>query len=68
MPTQALQSVGGTARATGGNEVEEVGTVVQAARAMHAANVGVGAVVSFVGYVRDFNDGLDVAGMLKSRT
>lgn len=31
--------------------------------AMHAANVGVGAVVSFVGYVRDFNDGLDVAGM-----
>lgn len=31
--------------------------------AMHAANVGVGAVVAFVGYVRDFNDGLDVAGM-----
>ncbi|WP_460418213.1 molybdopterin synthase catalytic subunit MoaE [Pseudomonas sp. microsymbiont 2] len=31
--------------------------------AMHAANVGVGAVVGFVGYVRDFNDGLDVAGM-----
>ena len=31
--------------------------------AMHAANAGVGAVVSFVGYVRDFNDGLDVAGM-----
>ncbi len=31
--------------------------------AMHAANVGVGAVVSFVGYVRDFNDGLDVSGM-----
>ena len=30
---------------------------------MHAANVGVGAVVSFVGYVRDFNDGLEVAGM-----
>jgi len=29
--------------------------------AMHAANVGVGAVVAFVGYVRDFNDGLDVA-------
>jgi molybdopterin synthase catalytic subunit len=24
---------------------------------MHAANVGVGAVVGFVGYVRDFNDG-----------
>jgi len=32
--------------------------------AMHAANVGVGAVVSFVGYVRDFNDGLEVSGML----
>lgn len=31
--------------------------------AMHAANVGVGAVVSFVGYVRDFNEGRDVAGM-----
>ncbi len=31
--------------------------------AMHAANVGVGAVVAFVGYVRDFNDGLDVAGL-----
>ena len=31
--------------------------------AMHAANVGVGAVVGFVGYVRDFNDGRDVAGM-----
>ncbi|UVL55502.1 molybdopterin synthase catalytic subunit MoaE [Pseudomonas sp. B21-035] len=31
--------------------------------AMHAANVGVGAVVGFVGYVRDFNDGQDVAGM-----
>ncbi|MWK58389.1 molybdopterin synthase catalytic subunit MoaE [Pseudomonas otitidis] len=31
--------------------------------ALHAANVGVGAVVGFVGYVRDFNDGLDVAGM-----
>ena len=31
--------------------------------AMHAANVGVGAVVSFIGYVRDFNDGRDVAGM-----
>ncbi|MDZ5605065.1 molybdopterin synthase catalytic subunit MoaE [Pseudomonas sp. RP23018S] len=31
--------------------------------AMHAANVGVGAVVSFVGYVRDFNDGREVAGM-----
>jgi len=31
--------------------------------AMHAANVGVGAVVGFVGYVRDFNDGQEVAGM-----
>jgi len=31
--------------------------------AMQAANAGVGAVVSFVGYVRDFNDGHDVAGM-----
>ena len=31
--------------------------------AMHAANVGVGAVVSFVGYVRDFNEGRDVSGM-----
>ena len=31
--------------------------------AMHAANAGVGAVVSFVGYVRDFNDGREVAGM-----
>jgi molybdopterin synthase catalytic subunit len=31
--------------------------------AMHAANAGVGAVVSFVGYVRDFNDGRDVSGM-----
>ena len=31
--------------------------------ALHAANAGVGAVVSFVGYVRDFNDGRDVAGM-----
>ena len=31
--------------------------------ALHAANLGVGAVVSFVGYVRDFNDGRDVAGM-----
>ena len=32
--------------------------------AMHAANVGVGAVVGFVGYVRDFNDGREVAGMV----
>ena len=31
--------------------------------AMQAANAGVGSVVSFVGYVRDFNDGHDVAGM-----
>lgn len=35
--------------------------------ALHAANLGVGAVVSFVGYVRDFNDGRrggDVPGAL----
>lgn len=31
--------------------------------ALHAAHLGVGAVVSFVGYVRDFNAGLEVAGM-----
>lgn len=31
--------------------------------AMHSANHGVGAVAGFVGYVRDFNDGEDVAGM-----
>jgi len=31
--------------------------------ALHAANLGIGAVTSFVGYVRDFNDGHDVAGM-----
>lgn len=31
--------------------------------ALHDANVGVGAVVSFVGYVRDFNDGREVAGL-----
>ena len=31
--------------------------------ALHAANVGIGAVVGFVGYVRDFNEGRDVAGM-----
>ncbi len=31
--------------------------------ALHAANVGVGAVVGFVGYVRDFNEGQDVSGM-----
>lgn len=32
--------------------------------ALHAANLGIGAVVSFVGYVRDFNEGKAVAGML----
>lgn len=32
--------------------------------ALHAANLGIGAVTGFVGYVRDFNDGRDVAGML----
>ncbi len=31
--------------------------------ALHAANLGIGAVACFVGYVRDFNDGHDVAGM-----
>lgn len=31
--------------------------------ALHAANVGVGAVVGFVGYVRDFNEGREVQGM-----
>lgn len=31
--------------------------------ALHSANLGVGAVTGFVGYVRDFNDGHDVAGM-----
>ena len=31
--------------------------------ALHAAYVGVGAVVGFVGYVRDFNEGKDVSGM-----
>ncbi|WP_339510895.1 molybdopterin synthase catalytic subunit MoaE [Pseudomonas sp. RL_15y_Pfl2_60] len=31
--------------------------------ALHAQNLGVGAVVTFVGYVRDFNDGRDVGGM-----
>lgn len=31
--------------------------------ALHAANVGIGAVVGFVGYVRDFNEGREVAGM-----
>ena len=32
--------------------------------ALHQANTGVGAVLGFVGYVRDFNDGLEVRGML----
>ncbi|MDX1369667.1 molybdopterin synthase catalytic subunit MoaE [Pseudomonas sp.] len=31
--------------------------------ALHAANLGIGAVVSFVGYVRDFNAGREVGGM-----
>ncbi|MFC0711439.1 molybdopterin synthase catalytic subunit MoaE [Azorhizophilus paspali] len=31
--------------------------------ALHAANAGVGAVVGFVGYVRDFNEGREVGGM-----
>ena len=31
--------------------------------ALHAAQLGIGAVAAFVGYVRDFNDGRDVAGM-----
>ncbi|HLD68092.1 MAG TPA: molybdopterin synthase catalytic subunit MoaE [Pseudomonas sp.] len=31
--------------------------------ALHADQVGVGAVVGFVGYVRDFNEGRDVSGM-----
>jgi molybdopterin synthase catalytic subunit len=31
--------------------------------AMHQQQLGIGAVVSFVGYVRDFNDGHDVAGL-----
>ncbi len=31
--------------------------------ALHAANLGIGAVVSFVGYVRDFNEGREVFGM-----
>ena len=32
--------------------------------ALHNANLGIGAVVGFVGYVRDFNEGKEVAGML----
>ena len=31
--------------------------------ALHAANLGIGAVAGFVGYVRDYNDGQDVHGM-----
>ena len=31
--------------------------------ALHAANQGIGAVASFVGYVRDFNEGQAVSGM-----
>ena len=31
--------------------------------ALHAANLGIGAVASFIGYVRDYNDGQDVRGM-----
>lgn len=30
---------------------------------LHAANLGVGAVAVFVGYVRDFNEGHNVAGL-----
>lgn len=35
----------------------------QCLNALHQADVGVGAVVSFVGYMRDFNDGQAVARM-----
>jgi molybdopterin synthase catalytic subunit len=31
--------------------------------ALHAADLGIGAVVTFVGHVRDYNDGQDVRGM-----
>lgn len=31
--------------------------------ALHVAQLGIGAVVGFVGYVRDYNDGQEVAGM-----
>lgn len=31
---------------------------------LHAKQLGIGAVVTFVGYVRDFNQGEEVAGML----
>ena len=36
----------------------------QMLNALHGRHVGVGAIVAFVGYVRDFNDGKEVAGML----
>lgn len=36
----------------------------QELNALHSANLGIGAVVGFVGYVRDFNEGREVAGML----
>lgn len=36
----------------------------QMLNALHAEQLGVGAVVGFVGYVRDFNGGQEVAGML----
>lgn len=35
----------------------------QELNALQAANTGVGAVVGFVGYVRDFNDGREVGGL-----
>ena len=35
----------------------------QELNALHATNTGIGAVVGFVGYVRDFNDGRDVGGL-----
>ncbi|MCH5555091.1 molybdopterin synthase catalytic subunit MoaE [Pseudomonas syringae] len=41
-------------------EAFDPGTEVNA---LHAANLGIGAVVSFVGYVRDFNEGREVSGM-----
>ena len=31
--------------------------------ALHAANLGIGAVLGFIGYVRDFNDGQEVSGL-----
>ncbi|QJD58758.1 molybdopterin synthase catalytic subunit MoaE [Pseudomonas sp. gcc21] len=36
----------------------------QMLNALHGRHAGVGASVAFVGYVRDFNDGEEVAGML----